>query len=79
MLSQLLQADQEDPGVDFANDAEKRDASVFLKNSLSGTFNKTQQLWNTAEKECYAVYKSVPKFAFYLADTDSHCIVTTNL
>ena len=28
MLSQPLQADQEDPGIDLANDAEKRDASV---------------------------------------------------
>ena len=30
MLSQLLQADQEDLGIDFANDAEKRDASVVV-------------------------------------------------
>ena len=27
MLGELLQADQEDPGIDFASDAEKRDAS----------------------------------------------------
>ena len=30
MLSQLLQADQEDPSIDFANNAEKRDASVVV-------------------------------------------------
>ena len=29
-LSQLLQTDQEDPGIDFANDAEKRDTSVVV-------------------------------------------------
>ena len=32
---------------------------------FSGAFNKTQQLWNTTQ-ECYVVYRSVPKFAFYL-------------
>ena len=36
---------------------------------FSGTFNKMQQLWNTAQKES-AVYKSVKKFAFYLTGTD---------
>ena len=37
---------------------------------FSGTFNKTQQLWNTTQKECYAVYKLVQKFSFYLTGTD---------
>ena len=37
---------------------------------FSGIFNKTQQLWNTTQKECYAVYQSVQKFAFYLTGTD---------
>ena len=37
---------------------------------FSGTFNKTQQLWNTTQKECYAVYQSVQKFTFYLTCTD---------
>ena len=42
---------------------------------FSGMFNKTQQLWNTIQKECYAVYRSVQKFAFYLTGTDFtlHC------
>ena len=37
---------------------------------FSGTFNKMQQLWNTTQKECYAVYKSVQKITFYLTGTD---------
>ena len=28
-----------------------------------------QQLWNTSQKECYAVYRSIQKFLFYLAGT----------
>ena len=24
---------------------------------FSGTFNKIQQIWNTTQKDCYAVYK----------------------
>ena len=34
-----------------------------------GSFGRTQQLWNTTQKECYAVYRSIQKFAFYLAGT----------
>ena len=34
---------------------------------FSGSFRRTQQLWNTTQKECYAVYRSIQKFAFYLA------------
>ena len=37
---------------------------------FSGTFNKTQQLCNTTQKACYAVYISVQKSAFYLPGTD---------
>ena len=37
---------------------------------FSGTFNKLQQLWNTTQSECYAVYISVQKFTFYLTGTD---------
>ena len=32
----------------------------------SGNFNKTQVKWNITEKEAYAIYKSVKKFAFYI-------------
>ena len=32
-----------------------------------GSFSKTQQLWNTTQKECYTVYRSIQKFSFYLA------------
>ena len=35
---------------------------------LLGSFGRTQQLWNTTQKECYAVYRFT-KFAFYLAGT----------
>ena len=36
---------------------------------FSGSFGKTQQLWNTTQNECYMVYGSIQKFAFYLAGT----------
>ena len=32
----------------------------------SGNFDKTQVKWNITEKEAYAIYKSVKKFAFYI-------------
>ena len=32
----------------------------------SGNFNKKQVKWNITEKEAYAIYKSVNKFAFYI-------------
>ena len=31
-----------------------------------GSLGGTQQLWNTIQKECYTVYMSIQKFAFYL-------------
>ena len=43
-----------------------------------GTFNKTQQLWNTTQKDCYAVYKLVQKSSFYLTGTDLHYTAITN-
>ena len=33
---------------------------------FSGNFDKTQVKWNITEKEVYAIYKSVKKFAFYI-------------
>ena len=36
---------------------------------FSGLFSKTQQLWNINQKECYAVYRSIQTFSFYLAGT----------
>ena len=33
---------------------------------FSGNFDKTQVKWNITEKEAYAIYKSVEKFAFYI-------------
>ena len=36
---------------------------------FSGTFGKTHQLWNTTQKECYAVHQSIQNFSFYLAGT----------
>ena len=36
---------------------------------FSGSFSKMQQLWNTTQKKCYAVYRSIQKFSFYLAGT----------
>ena len=35
-----------------------------------GCFNRTQQLWNKTQKECYAVYKSINKFSFYLTGAE---------
>ena len=36
---------------------------------FSGSFDRTQQLWNTTQKECQTVYRSIQKFAFYLTGT----------
>ena len=36
---------------------------------FSGSFGRTQQLWNTTWKERYTVYRSIQKFTFYLAGT----------
>ena len=33
---------------------------------FSGYFDKTQVKWNITDKEAYAIYKSVKKFAFYI-------------
>ena len=33
---------------------------------FSGNFDKTQVKWNITEKEAYAIYKSVKKFAIYI-------------
>ena len=33
---------------------------------FSGNFDKTQVKWNITEKEAYAIYRSVKKFAFYI-------------
>ena len=33
---------------------------------FSGNFDKNQVKWNITEKEAYAIYKSVKKFAFYI-------------
>ena len=38
---------------------------------FSGTFGRTQELWNTTQKECYTVYQSIQKFAFCL--TGANC------
>ena len=40
---------------------------------FSESFNQTQQLWNVTQKECYAVYRSINKFSFYL--TGAECIL----
>ena len=33
---------------------------------FSGNFDKTQVKWNITEKQAYAIYKSVKRFAFYI-------------
>ena len=38
---------------------------------FSGSLSKTQQLWNTTQKECYTVYNSIKRFSFYL--TGAQC------
>ena len=35
---------------------------------FSGNFDKTQVKWNITEKEAYAIYKSVKRFAFYITE-----------
>ena len=51
------------------SDQPKAEPNLVPIASFSGTFGKTQQLWNTTQKECYAVYWSNKKFSFYLAST----------
>ena len=36
---------------------------------FSRLFSKMQQVWNTTQKECHVVYRSIQKFSFYLAGT----------
>ena len=36
---------------------------------FSGSFGRTQQMWNTTQMECYMVYWCIQKFTFYLAVT----------
>ena len=45
---------QEKEGKQKADEPELTPITYF-----SGTFNKTQHLWNTTQKECYTIYKSV--------------------
>ena len=37
---------------------------------FSGSFSRTQQLWNTMQKEYYAIYQSIQKFTFYIIGTE---------
>ena len=45
---------------------DKESDHLILIAYFSGSFNCTQQLSNVTQKECYAVYKSINKFTFYL-------------
>ena len=45
---------------------------------FSGTFNKTWQLWNTTQKECYAVYKLVQNSLSISQVQTAHYIVIMN-
>ena len=47
-------------------DAPDSELNLIPIGYFSESFSKTQQLWNTTQKECYAIYESVQKFAFYL-------------
>ena len=51
------------------SDVPDAEASLISIAYFSGSFCRTQQLWNTTQKECYVVHQSVQKFAFYLAGT----------
>ena len=58
---------------------DKESDQLILIAYFSGNFNHTQQLWNVTQKECYAVYKSINKFSFYLMGQSASCVVTINL
>ena len=45
---------------------------------FSGNFNKTQVKRNITEKEAYAIYKSVKKFAFYITGAKTMSLVITS-
>ena len=65
---------QEKEGQAYTEDPE-----LILIAYFSGLFNKTQQLWNTTQKECYAVYRSVKNLLSILQVQSAHCIMITNL
>ena len=50
-----------------APDKANAEPKLVLIAYFSGSFGKTQQLWNTTQKECYIVYRSIQKFSFYFA------------
>ena len=53
------------------NQAQGKDPSQLIPIAyFSGCFNRTQQLWNVTQKECYAVYKSINKSSFYLTGAE---------
>ena len=45
---------------------------------FSGSFGRTQQLWNTTQKKCYVVYHLVRSLLFIYQIHSVDCIVTTN-
>ena len=47
-------------------DASKYSYLGILQQTRPGTDDKTQVKWNITEKEAYAIYKSVKRFAFYI-------------
>ena len=48
----------------------QRNQNLFQLHIFQVHLIKPSNFWNTTQKECYAVYKSVQKFAFYLTGTD---------
>ena len=47
-------------------DAPDLEPNLIPSAYFSGDFNKTQQLWNTTQKECYTIYWLMQNYAFYL-------------
>ena len=78
MEDPVLISSQVDKDYIIHCDASKYSCSGILQQTRPGTeelapiayflgnFDKTQVKWNITEKEAYAIYKSVKKFAFYI-------------
>ena len=49
---------------------EGKDDTIIPTVYFSGSFGRTQQLWNTTQKGYHAVYKSIQKFSFFLTEAE---------
>ena len=51
---------------DKTSDVPGTEANLIPITYFSGSFGRTQQLWNRTQKECYVVYQSVQKILQFI-------------